>query len=128
MRLSELEGIGPVRLETLRAMGIVSLRDLLFMLPVRYEDHHTVFPCSVKVPGNIMVCGVFPEGLKSSYFHGISRVSGTISDGTGKMPVCWYNEPWIIKQIIPGQLVRLYGKLKIKNGKRKTFITFYIAF
>ena len=118
MRLSELEGIGPVRLETLRAMGIVSLRDLLFMLPVRYEDHHTVFPCSVKVPGNIMVCGVFPEGLKNSYFHGISRVSGTISDGTGKMPVCWYNEPWIIKQIIPGQQVRLYGKLNIKNGKR----------
>lgn len=118
MRLSELEGIGPVRLETLRAMGIVSLRDLLFMLPVRYEDHHTVFPCSVKVPGNIMVCGVFPEGLKSSYFHGISRVSGTISDGTGKMPVCWYNEPWIIKQIISGRQVRLYGKLNIKNGKR----------
>ena len=55
MNLSNLEGVGPVRLETLRAVGIVSLRDLLFTLPVRYEDHHTEFLCSVKTPGNILV-------------------------------------------------------------------------
>ena len=44
MNLSDLDGVGPVRLESLRAMGIVSLRDLLYMLPVRYEDHQTTFP------------------------------------------------------------------------------------
>ena len=59
MNLIDLEGIGPVRLNALRAMGIVSLRDLLFTLPIRYEDHHTVYPCSVKTPGEIMVSGFF---------------------------------------------------------------------
>ena len=48
MELTELSGIGPVRAETLRAMGIFSLRDLLYTLPVRYEDHSTVSPCSTK--------------------------------------------------------------------------------
>ena len=118
MDLKDLEGVGPVRLESLRAMGIVSLRDLLFTLPVRYEDHHTVFPCTEKAPGNILVEGVFSESLKSSYFHGLSRVTGTISDSKGKLPVTWYNEPWITKQIVPGIKVRLYGRLNIKNGRR----------
>lgn len=118
MKLSDLEGIGPVRLETLRAMGIVSLRDLLFTLPVRYEDHHTLSPCSVKTPGNVLVNGIFSESLKSAYFHGISRLTGTITDGSGKLSVCWFNEPWIAKQIIPGKNVRLYGRLNIKNGRR----------
>ena len=88
MKLSDLDGIGPVRLESLRAMGIISLRDLLFTLPLRYEDHHTVFPCSVKNPGIILVSGSFSESLKSSYFHGLSRVTGTISDESGKLSVC----------------------------------------
>ena len=42
MELTDLEGIGPVRAEALRAVGILSLRDLLYTLPVRYEDHSTV--------------------------------------------------------------------------------------
>ena len=118
MNLSDLEGIGPVRLESLRAVGIISLRDLLFTLPLRYEDHHTVSPCSAKSPGNILVCGEFSESLKNSYYHGLSRVTGTIADGSGKLPVCWFNEPWMAKQIVPGQPVRLYGRLNIKNGRR----------
>ena len=118
MNLNDLEGIGPVRSESLRAVGIVSLRDLLFTLPVRYEDHHTVFPCSTKIPGYILVNGVFSEGMKTSYFHRISRVSGTISDATGKLPVCWFNEPWISNIIKPGKPIRLYGRLNIKSGRR----------
>ena len=118
MNLSDLEGIGPVRLETLRAVGITSLRDLLFTLPVRYEDHSTLSPCTVKTPGLVLVSGSFAESLKTSFFHGISRTQGTLSDQSGKLPVCWYNETWIAKQIQPGQTIRLYGRLSIKDGRR----------
>ena len=118
MDLIDLEGVGPVRLEALRAMGILSLRDLLFTLPVRYEDHQTIFPCSTNQPGDILVSGVFADSLKSSYFHGISRVQGAISDASGKLSVCWYNEPWISKNITSGTPVRLFGRLTVKNGRR----------
>ena len=118
MKLEDLEGIGPARLEALRAVGIVSLRDLLFTLPSRYEDHETLFPCSEKKPGNILVSGVFSEKLKNVYYNGISRVQGTLSDDSGKLPVCWYNEPWIAQQIHANEPVRLYGRLSVKNGRR----------
>ena len=42
MELSAIKGIGPTRLESLRAVGVCSLRDLLYFLPQRYED--TRFP------------------------------------------------------------------------------------
>ena len=118
MKLGDLEGIGPVRLESLRAVGIISLRDLLFTLPVRYEDHQTVSPCKTDRPGNILVEGIFQDSLKVSYFHGLSRVQGTIRDNSGKLSVCWYNEPWIAKQIRPSEPIRLYGRLNIKEGRR----------
>ena len=118
MELSELEGIGPARLETLRAMGIFSLRDLLYSLPVRYEDHHTVFPCNTRQAGPVLLKGVFQEAPKCSFFHGTSRITGSIKDETGSCSVCWINEPWMSQIIQVGKEIRLYGRLTIKNNRR----------
>ena len=57
MELTEMAGIGPARTEALRAMGIISLRDLLYMLPERYEDYNTIYPCNTKKEGNILISG-----------------------------------------------------------------------
>ena len=58
-----MRGIGPARMESLRAVGIVSLRDLLYTLPVRYEDRTQVVPCK-EARGEVLVSGVVPEGKK----------------------------------------------------------------
>ena len=118
MELTELSGIGPVRAETLRAMGIFSLRDLLYTLPVRYEDHSTVSPCNTKSEGNILVIGTLVQAPKISVFHGLKKVTATIEDETGRMPVCWYNMPWIATEMKAGQKLKLYGRLTIKNNRR----------
>lgn len=118
MELTELAGIGPVRAETLRAMGVFSLRDLLFTLPVRYEDHNTVFPCSTHSEGMILVEGRVIQDPKLSYFHSLKKVTVTIEDKTGKMPVCWYNAAWIRDRIHQGDTIRLYGRLVIRNNRR----------
>ena len=118
MELTELSGIGPVRAETLRAMGIFSLRDLLYTLPVRYEDHTTVSPCSTKKEGFVLVNGRFVQEPKLSVYHGIRKVTATVEDETGKMPVCWYNMPWMANQFKKEQTIRLYGRLSVRNNRR----------
>ena len=118
MELTELSGIGPVRAETLRAMGIFSLRDLLYTLPVRYEDHDTVSPCSTKNEGFILVNGRLVQDPKLSVFHGLKKVTATVEDETGKMPVCWYNMPWLANQFKKDQTIRLYGRLSVRNNRR----------
>ena len=118
MELTELAGIGPVRAETLRAMGIFSLRDLLYTLPVRYEDHATVSPCSTMNEGYVLICGTVVQDPKLSVYHGLKKTTLTVSDSSGKMPVCWYNAPWIMNDVRAGQYVRLYGRLTIKNNRR----------
>lgn len=118
MQLSEMKGIGPVRQEALRAMGICSLRDLLYTLPVRYEDQMTLFPIDTREEGSVLVAGTVPEKPKISFFHGLSRVTASIRDESGKMPLCWYNEPWIMQQLPVGQPILLYGHLTIKNNRR----------
>ena len=118
MELTELAGIGPVRAETLRAMGIFSLRDLLYTLPLRYEDHITLSPCGTKEEGQILVSGKLVQSPKLSVYHGLKRVTATIEDETGRMPICWYNMPWIADRIHEGEQLRLYGRLTVKQNRR----------
>ena len=118
MELTELTGIGPVRSDTLRAMGIFSLRDLLYTLPVRYEDHHTEYPCNTKKEGYILISGTVAQNPKLSVFHGLKKVTVTVEDESGRMPVCWYNAPWMVSDISAGQTIRLYGRLQIRNNRR----------
>lgn len=123
MELSELKGIGPTRLQSLRAMGINSLRDLLYTLPVRYEDHTVSVAIDTleekySQPADVMVRGSFKKALSLSRFNGISRVSGSFSDGTGTLSVCWYNQPWIMQQFQPETEYCLYGRFTVKNGRK----------
>ena len=118
MELSELEGIGPVRLKTLRAMGINSLRDLLFMLPLRYEDYTVISPCGTCEPGMIMVFGVIDREPKLTAYHGLKKITTAVSDESGSMPLCWYNQPWMKDRLHLGDEVKLYGKLTVRNRIR----------
>ena len=117
MELSEMRGVGPARMESLRAVGIVSLRDLLYTLPVRYEDRTKVVPCK-EARGECLVLGVIGDSPKFSRFGGMSRVTASIADDSGRLSLAWYNQPWMMQQLPVGSAVMLYGRVAEKNGRR----------
>ena len=118
MKLTELRGVGPKRAEILRAMGIDSLRDLLYTLPVRYEDHDTVYPLNTSCTDSVLVGGVLSTEPKSSWFHGLSRVSCTLREAGETLSLCWFNEPWVRQSLHAGQTIRLYGRISVRGGRR----------
>ena len=119
INLSDIKGVGPSRLEHLRAMGISSLRDLLYFLPIRYEDQQTVTPIRDAWNSPAMVRGTVREKPKIAYFHGMSRVTARIEDETGTMPLCWFNEPWMIQQLPVGQEIMLHGRIQVRERARQ---------
>ncbi len=118
MELTDIKGIGPTRLAALRAVGICSLRDLLYSLPLRYEDRTRVVPCAQAREGEALVMGVVANPPKLSRFNGLTRVTASIGDESGKLLLCWYNQPWIMQQLPIGKCVMLYGRVMVKNGRR----------
>ena len=119
MELSELRGLGPTRLERLRAMGICSLRDLLYTLPIRYEDRTSPTPCADCRAGmRVLAEGIVTSEPKISFFHGLSRVTLTLRDGTGTLHIVWFNQPWMQNQFALNDLAALYGTVSEKNGRR----------
>lgn len=117
MDLSEMRGIGPARMESLRAVGVTSLRDLLFTLPVRYEDRTKLVPCA-QARGEVLVRGVVNDPPKYSRFNGLVRVTASLRDDSGRLSLAWYNQPWMMQQLPVGVCVMLYGRIAEKNGRR----------
>lgn len=118
MELSGIRGVGPSRLESLRAVGICSLRDLLYCLPVRYEDRTKITPCKDAQAGEVMVMGIIQDPPKLSRFNGITRVTASIRDESGRLSLAWYNQPWVCQQLPVGKSVMLFGHVTVKNGRR----------
>jgi len=118
MELSELKGLGPTRTARLRAMGISSLRDLMFTLPYRYEDQTTLSLCSTEKEGPLTVRGVVAEKPRITYFRGRSLVSAHITDESGTLLLQWFNEPWMAVQLPVQTPVMLYGRMTVRNRRR----------
>lgn len=117
MDLSSMRGVGPARLESLRAVGIVSLRDLLYCLPARYEDRTQVIPCGELRPGDALVMGTVQDKPRLNRFQGLTRVMATLHDSSGKVPLIWYNQPWVMQNLPVGSAVMLYGRITLIRNR-----------
>ena len=120
MELKDLRGVGKTRLETLRAAGILSLRDLLYFLPTGYKDTTIVTPVSELVPGQAAAVLGFIKGKpRLNRFKGMNSVTASLWDETGHIACVWYNQPWMEKNLKDGQDVFFYGRVEERKGKRQ---------
>lgn len=115
--LSSIKGIGPARLKAFEASGIHSVRELVMNLPREYRDLSKITPLSELKSGEnacvqVRVAGQVSEQRARKLL--ITRVY--VIDDTETLPVVWYNQPWLKKQMEPGRVLLLYGKAEIKKG------------
>jgi ATP-dependent DNA helicase RecG len=120
MELCDLRGVGKTRLESLRAAGIISLRDLLFFLPIGYKDTTIVTPICELTPGQTAaVMGSIKGKPRLSRFKGLTSVTASLWDETGHINCIWYNQPWMEKNLSGREQVLLYGRMEERKGKRQ---------
>jgi len=80
--VTALRGVGDALALRLRALGVETTQDLLFLLPSRYEDRTRVVPLGELLPGQRAAV----EGevlLTEVAFHGRRQMLCRISDGSG---------------------------------------------
>ena len=89
--LQFLKGVGPRRAADLEHAGLVTLEDLLYRFPIRYEDRSRMQTiASLKpgqtaaVAGRVLVCG-----LRSTRRPGFKIFEAAIDDGTGSLRAVW---------------------------------------
>src|SRR5206468_3904987 len=95
--LQYLKGVGPRRAADLARAGLVTVEDLLYRFPIRYEDRSRMQTIASLAPmqhasvsGRIVSCG-----LRSTRRPGFKIFDALVADATGALRVVWLNQPFL---------------------------------
>ena len=120
LRLDVLKGIGPVRAAQLAGRGLATIEDLLYHLPLRYEDRRDVTAIAAADAGE---SGTFVGRLTSlrvGRIRGGRRIlTGTLTDDTGSLELIWFNPARYVSDVLQiGRHLSIYGKVAPERASR----------
>jgi ATP-dependent DNA helicase RecG len=97
----------------LKRLGIISVSDLVYYYPFRYDDFTNVKKINDLVPGEVVTIEGRVDLIKNrrSSVKRRNITEAVISDETGSMKVVWFNQSFLIKNIRPGNNIYLSGKI-----------------
>jgi len=116
--LQFLKGVGPRRAADLERAGLITVEDLLYRFPLRYEDRSRLQSIATLKPGRpaaiagrITVCG-----LRSTRRPGFKIFEASVEDGTGSLRAVWLNQPFLRDILMRGQRLVLYGPVEMRGS------------
>jgi len=110
--VTRLKGVGPALAEKLEKLGVFRVEDLLFLLPLRYEDRTRLTPIGSAQAGTR--CLVSGEVLLAEVaFRGRRSLLVRIADGSGQMTLrFFYFSRQQQAQFVKGSRVVCYGDVR----------------
>ncbi|WP_309545407.1 ATP-dependent DNA helicase RecG [Thalassotalea euphylliae] len=114
--IASLKGVGPAMAEKFAKLGLNSVQDLLFHLPLRYEDRTRVTAVRDLLPG--IYTNIIGEITNNQVVLGRKRMLVvTINDGTGSIDLRFFHFSAAQKNALTiGTELRCYGE--VQRGPR----------
>jgi ATP-dependent DNA helicase RecG len=119
MPVTYLKGVGPARAESLRRLGIITARDLLFHIPHRYEDASTITPIASLETGmdGTIIGRVISKGIIPTR-KGLRIFQAVLKDETGMIEASWPGQPFLDRTIEKGDIMLLTGTVRFFHGRQ----------
>ena len=116
--LQFLKGVGPRKAADLKRAGLVTIEDLLYRLPFRYEDRSRMQPIASLRPGT--KAAVIGE-IKSARITATRRRHFTIfhamvGDASGAIRCTWMNQPFLADVLKPHLTVIVCGEVRLDSS------------
>jgi ATP-dependent DNA helicase RecG len=99
--------------KALKRLNIATVYELLLHLPQRYEDISSIQSVSSLQKGQDAVVYGQIGGLKTrkAWTSKVPISEGWVEDGTDRIKIMWFHQPYIAKMLSDGMYVKLAGKV-----------------
>ncbi len=118
-KLTVLQGVGARHAETLAKLGMVTLGDMLYYFPRRYDDYSQLKPIKdLFYSEQVTVIGTI-QSVHSRPIRGgkATIIEVVISDGTGGLRLSFFNQPWLANRFKQGDAISVSGKVDQYLGR-----------
>lgn len=116
--VTDLPRVGEKMAAKLQALGIVTIADMLFYFPFRYDDYTQLKPLNRLRPGEVVtVIAAVRSVAQRQARGGRSYLSVTVDDGTAMMNVTFFGQTWLQRRFKIGSQIVMSGKIDIFRGE-----------
>ncbi len=109
-----VRGVGPERARILEDKGVVTVEDLLYYVPRRYEDRTNPRGVSQVQAGETATV-VAPVRSTRTYRprgRGLSIFEAELAEGSRRLHCRWFNSDYLQKIIAPGEVLAVHGRVE----------------
>lgn len=105
--------------KALKRLNISTVEELLYHLPARYEDISDIQSVSGLEKGQDAVVYGQLGGLKTRKAWKSKKpiAEGWVEDGSARIKIMWFNQPYLAKMYTDGMYVKVAGKVTGSEGK-----------
>ena len=115
--VGRLKGVGDRKRASLAAVDVHTVLDLLTTYPRRWVDRTNEARIADLVPGEeALVLAEVRSVTKRVTRNRRTMVNVTVGDGSGRMHVVFFNQPWRERQLTPGLQIAMFGKADTYQG------------
>jgi len=112
--IGQVKGVGPAIAKALERRGMRLVEDLLYLIPLRYEDRRLICTVAEVREGeeNVLLCRVVESGHLYSRASRKRIYQARIEDATGAITLKWFRfgRAWVTSMCKPGNLLFVAGK------------------
>jgi ATP-dependent DNA helicase RecG len=116
--LQFLKGVGPRKAADLKRAGLVTVEDLLYRLPFRYEDRSRMQPiASLRAGQKAAVLGTIKSAhLATTRRRGFKIFHLVLGDASGAIRCTWMNQAFLADILKPHLPVVVFGDVKLDSS------------
>ena len=116
--LQFLKGVGPRKAADLKRAGLVTVEDLLYRLPFRYEDRSRMQPIASLRPGNkaVVLGEIKSANLAITRRRGFKIFHAVLGDESGAIKCAWMNQAYLADILKPHLQVVVFGDVKLDSS------------
>lgn len=119
-KVSDLPGVGTFYKLKLKRLAIVTVEDLIYHFPFRYDDFSKVQEIRNIVPGEkLSIQGVIWQIKNIRTRFGKFITTAQVADPSGVVDVIWFNQPYLTKSLKAGTPISLSGKVDPSGPRPK---------
>jgi len=118
--VTELRSVKARKAAGLESMGIETVLDLLMHYPRRYIDRrHQSEIAALAEDEEAMVTATVQRVATRRTKGGKTMVQVLVEDGTARLGIVFFNQPWRARQLTAGSEVVVFGRTEIYRGARQ---------
>ena len=116
--LRELKGVGEKTEKLFQKIGITTAEELLRYYPRTYDIYEEpVEIASAEEDKPVSIRATIATGIYINQIRNLQVLTTTVTDASGRLPVAWFNAPYLRGTLKKGSVFILRGKIIRKKGR-----------